>query len=312
MSFTAEVKHELLSINVEKDCEIMAELAAIIRMNGSLQIINKDIAIQLKIFQGELARKVYMLIKNKFNFNMEIRVKKRNHFSHQNIYELFLNPQEGLRKFLIDLGFLADDNNLIFKIKDEFLDKKEYKIAYLRGAFLGGGSINTPESEYHLEFRCEHESLAKDIIQVLEDIELSAHIIEHHSKSVVYLKKYSDIITLLNIIGAYKALLKMENAQVLKDVKNNVNRKVNAETANLDKIIRAAMEQIEAITLIENKKGLDSLTRSLQEIAICRKENPYLSLKELGELFDPPLSKSGVNHRLRRIKKIADRLRREK
>ena len=306
MSFTAEVKHEIARISGEE----LPELAALIRMDGSIQIVNKSLALRIRIYLGDLARKIYSLIKKQFKLDMQIMVRKDNHFDiNHNIYELFLPPQPGLNDFLYDLGLLDEERNLIFKIKDEFINNRKCQRAYIRGAFLGGGSVNKPNSEYHLEFRCEHRGFAEDLIKLLTRFDIEGHLTEHNNKHIVYLKNFEDVTTILNIIGAHKALLKMEDKYIMKSLKNNINRKVNFETANLDKTIEAAMLQLEDIELIESKKGLDSLSNGLREIAVLRKGNPYANFKELGELLTPKLSKTGVNHRMRRIKKIADKLR---
>ncbi len=306
MSFTAEVKHEIARIKGEE----IPELAALIRMDGSIQIINKRLALRIKIYLGDLARRIYSLIKIQFNLDMQIMVRKDTHFHiKHNIYELYLAPQPGLDDFLFALGLLDEDRNLIFKIKEEFINNRSCQRAYIRGAFLGGGSVNKPNSEYHLEFRCEHISFAEDLIKLLAMFNIEGHLTEHNNKQIVYLKNFEDITTILNIIGAHKALLKMEDKYIMKSLRNDTNRKVNFETANLDKTVEAAMLQLEDIKLIERKKGLKSLSKGLREIAILRKRNPYASLKELGNLLIPNLSKSGVNHRIRRIKKIADKLR---
>ncbi|MFW6268771.1 MAG: DNA-binding protein WhiA [Bacillota bacterium] len=307
MSFSDEVKHELTRIKSFQ----LAEIAALIRMEGSIRIINKKLSIKIKIYQGDLARRIFSLIKEKFNLKMEIRVRQVDYFNKNHIYELIVVPQKNIRNFLIELGFLDDSNNIIFRIKKEFIEDEDYARAYLRGAFLGGGSINDPHGQYHLEIRCTHKSHAEDLLLLLDKFDLNGHINEHNSREVVYFKSYDEIIKFLNLIGAKNAQLKMENIHILKDVKNKVNRKVNAETANLDKTVEAAMKQLENIQLIEKHKGLINLSESLQEIAILRKENPYASLKELGEMLDPPLTKSGVNHRMRRLKKIAEEIKKK-
>lgn len=308
MSFTDEVKHELTRIKFSQ----LPEMAALIRLDGSIRIVNKKLSVKIKLFHGELARRIFSLIKEEFNFDIEIIVRQGECFNRNHIYELVLVPQPGIREFLIKLGFLdKKNNNIIFRIKKEFMEKREYSKAYLRGAFLGAGSINDPHGEYHLEIRCDHESHARDLVTLLKKFDLTGHLTQHKSKQVVYLKKYEDIISFLNIIGAQNSQLKMENTHILKEVRNNVNRKVNAETANLDKTVQAAMEQLENIHLIQEYQGLNSLSRSLQEIAELRLEHPYASLKELGQLLHPSLSKSGVNHRMRRIKKEAEKIREE-
>lgn len=306
MSFTAEVKHEIARIKSEE----LPELAALIRMDGTIQIINKELALKIRIYLGDLARKIYSLIKDRFKLEIEIIVRKDNHFSsNQNIYELVLPPQQGIEEFLQQLGFIDKDHNLVFNIKEDFINDRKCQQAYLRGAFLGGGSVNKPDSEYHLEFRCEHQSFAEDLIKLLAKFDLGGHLTEHNNKYIVYFKSFEDIIKVLNIIGANRALLKMEDKYVIKDLKNNINRKINFETANLDKTVMAAIEQLDDIKLVEATKGLQSLSSGLREIAGLRKENPYASLKELGQLLNPELSKSGVYHRMRRISKIADEIR---
>ncbi len=313
LSFTDDVKHELtrFKTNTENKLIHRAELAGLIRMNGIIQIINKELGIKVKFFHGDLARKIYSLLKDEYNFTAKIIVKECNHFSRQHLFQLVLTPQPGIKKFLFRLGFLDNETNISFNTKDEFINNKDCQKAYLRGAFLGGGSVNSPQSEYHLEFRCEHQEQAGDLLKLLAEFDLKGHLTEHNGKYVIYFKGYKEITTLLNIIGAHQALLKMEDVQVLKEVKNNVNRRVNCETANLDKTVKASMVQLENIELIEKNKGLNKLSESLKEISILRKDHPYASLKELGKLLDPPLSKSGVNHRLRRIKEIAQDIRGE-
>lgn len=304
MSFTDKVKHELTRI----ESSSLAELSALLKMDGSIQISNKKLAVKIKLYQGELARRVFSLIKNNFDLQIEIIVREVNHFKYNRIYELILKSQPGIKNFLIKLGFLDNNNNIEYNVKNEFIENEQARKEYLRGVFMGGGSINDPHGEYHLEIRCEYESHAKDIMKILKKFDLNGHLNQHNSKYVVYLKSFDEIAAFLNIIGASNSQLKMEEIHLLKEVKNDVNRKVNAETANLDKTVAAAMEQLEKIKIIENEKGLDFLSSSLREIAIIRKQNPYASLKELGEMLEPTLTKSGVNHRMRRLRNIADEL----
>ncbi|MGM0602946.1 MAG: DNA-binding protein WhiA [Bacillota bacterium] len=307
MSYTDRVKDELTRYENRSYEEQLAELAALIRMDGSIQITHRHLAVKIKIYHGNLARRIFSLIKERFGFSIEIIVRQNKKFNRKHSYELILTPQPGIREFLLELGFLNPQNNLIFSIKEEYFNNRKLAQAYLRGIFLGGGSINSPKSEYHLEFRCERSSLAEDLVNLLKKFDLNPHQTEHKGNNVVYFKKYEEIVKILNIIGAHKSMLDMENIQIVKQVKNDVNRKVNFETANLEKTVSAAADQLDNIRLIEEKQGLDSLSSSLKEIAELRKENPYASLKELGEKLD--LSKSGVNHRFRRLKKAADEIR---
>ena len=308
MSFSDDVKHELAHLEVNKEGVHQAELTALIRMSGSILISSGKLAVKISVSHSDVARRVYRYIKEKYQFESEIRVKENN-LTKRKQYELFITPQKGVYDLLENLGILDKSHSILFTIKDWIKEKRDYKRAYLRGVFLAGGSVNKPKAEYHLEIRCEHKTHAEEIMSLMQDFELDPHLTEHKKKHVIYLKKYDDIATMLNLMGAYNSLLQLENAQVFKEIKNNVNRRVNFETANLDKTVKAAMEQIEDIELIEKEKGLENITTSLREIAELRKDNPYASLKELGEMLEPKLSKSGVYNRIRRLKKIADKIR---
>ncbi len=306
MSFTDQVKEELTHKDKFDYQEQLAELAALIRIDGSIQIANKHLAVKVTLYHGNLARRIYSLIKERFGFNIEIRVRQDRKFNLSHSYDIIVTPQPGVREFLLELGFLTPENSLVFHIKDEYLNSRKLSQSYLRGLFLGGGSVNSPQSEYHLEFRCERESLAEDLKSILAKFDLEAHQTEHKGYHVIYFKSYAEVVKVLNIIGAHQAMLKMENDHIVKELKNDVNRRVNFETANLEKSVSAAMDQLEYIDIIERIEGLESLSPGLQEMAEVRRENPYASLKELGEIIG--LSKSGINHRLRRIKKIAQDL----
>ncbi|MFO7814470.1 MAG: DNA-binding protein WhiA [Halanaerobiales bacterium] len=308
MSFSDHVKHELAHLEVEKKGVHQAEVAAIIRMNGSILISSGDLAVKIGVYHGDLARRVYKYIKEEYEFDSEIRVKQNNLINRKK-YELFITPQKGVYDLLENLGILDKSHSILFTVADWIKENRDYQRAYLRGVFLASGSVNKPKAAYHLEIRCEHITHAEDIMRLMKNFDLDPHQTEHKKKYVVYLKKYDDVATMLNVMGAYNSLLELENVQVFKEIKNNVNRRVNFETANLDKTVKAAMEQIDDIELIEKEKGLENITESLREIALLRKENPYASLKELGEILKPTLSKSGVYNRIRRLKKIADKIR---
>lgn len=308
MSFSDDVKHELAHLEIEKKKVHQAEVAAIIRMNGSILISSGNLAVKIGVYHGDVARRVYKYIKEEYEFDSEIRV-KQNNLTKRKKYELFITPQKGVYDLLENLGILDKSHSILFSVADWIKEKRDYQRAYLRGAFLAAGSVNKPKAEYHLEIRCEHITHAEDIMELMQKFDLDPHQTEHKQKYVIYLKKYDDVATMLNIMGAYNSLLELENVQIFKEIKNNVNRRVNFETANLDKTVKAAMKQIEDIELIEKEKGLENITESLREIALLRKENPYASLKELGEMLDPTLSKSGVYNRIRRLKKSAEKIR---
>ncbi len=191
---------------------------------------------------------------------------------------------------------------------DAYLWQECCKRAYLRGAFLSAGSVNDPAKNYHFEIICRTEDTAARLKKVMEGLGLAPGITDRKGASVIYLKEAESIVTALGLMGASRAVLAFEDARVLKDMRGQVNRHVNCETANISKTVGAGLRQIEAIRRIEQERGLDSLPDGLKALAILRLENPDLPLAALGELADPPLGKSGVNHRLRRIVEISEGL----
>jgi DNA-binding protein WhiA len=182
------------------------------------------------------------------------------------------------------------------------------KRAYLRTAFICCGSVTDPEKNYHFEFVNSDYYHALNLKRLIADFGIEAKIVERKNHYVVYLKEGEQIVDMLNLISAYVALMEFENKRIVKEVRNNVNRKVNCETANLNKVVSASVKHRDAIEYIKNKVGFSYLSKQLEEVARARLDNPDLSLKELGEVLNPPVSKSGVNHRLKKICEIAEQL----
>ena len=218
-----------------------------------------------------------------------------------------------VKQLLLDVGILTEESffSLNYTISKSMVEDVNAKRAYIRGAFLGGGSISNPEKTYHLEFVTHNLDYANELSKLINEYGLSSKVIQRKSSYVVYIKEGEQIVDLLNIIGAHSSLLELENIRIMKEMRNNVNRLVNCETANLSKTVNAAVRQIESIKLIQREIGLNRLAKNLREIAELRLEYPDESLKELGAMLNPPVGKSGVNHRLRRIEKIAEELRKE-
>lgn len=198
------------------------------------------------------------------------------------------------------------------EVKKE-LEKKSFSKnparAFLRDAFLKTGSMSNPEKGYHLEFVCEEEAYAAKIIEMLQTFEIAAKTVHRKRYIVVYIKESEDIVRLLNVIGAHKSLMNLENLRILKDMRNSINRRVNCETANISKTVSAANKQIEDIEYIREHYGFDDLSENLREMAQIRLQYPDATLKELGEYLVPPVGKSGVNHRLRKLGELADSIR---
>ena len=207
-----------------------------------------------------------------------------------------------------------------FNIKKEDIDglapsqltrNPEEKKAFLRGAFISAGSISDPNKGYHLEIICETQPKAAFLKSLTESFEIKSHIVERNGKWVLYIKDGDAIADFLRCVGAAVCLLKFENIRIERGVRGNVNRNVNCDLANINKSVQAAERQIRDIELIDHMIGLENLDESLREICTARLENPEISLEELGKTLTPPLGKSGVNHRFRKISDIAEKIRRD-
>ncbi|QAT41245.1 DNA-binding protein WhiA [Clostridium sp. JN-9] len=315
MSFSLKVKNEICRYTeLEKD-EAIALLSAIMKVSGTLTLgTNRHIGFRVTTENPAIARLVFKLLKEKFNIHSKILVKKSNSLKKNNVYLILINEEAGVKQLLMQVGVLKEDDSFIaidYSISDKIVKNEKCKRLYIRGAFLGGGSVSNPEKTYHLEFVTHDETYAASLSNLINSFGLASKVIQRKSSYVVYIKEGEQIVDLLNIIGAHTSLLELENVRIMKEMRNNVNRLVNCETANLSKTVNAAVRQVESIKLIEREIGLKRLPKNLREIAELRLAYPDESLKELGEMLIPAVGKSGVNHRLRRIEKIAGELKRE-
>lgn len=312
MSFSTQVKNELSRIIPQKRYVKIAELSAIIRTGGSIQLMGfNKLSLKIVTENPAIARKVFSLIKSCYNIEVEIQVKKNNNLKKNNSYTLTVSFEQGANDILTEMGIIekaGNDLHMRNDIPDNIIKDEKSKRAYIRGAFLGGGSISDPEKTYHVEFVTMDEDLSEYIKDLLNHYDFNAKVILRKNVFVVYIKESSNISDLLNIIGAHNALLHLEDIKIIKQMRNDVNRLVNCETANLSKTVNASMRQIEAIKYIMDTKGINFLPDTLKEIALLRIDQEDLSLKELGELLSQPLGKSGVNHRLKKIEEIAKKI----
>lgn len=308
MSFASEIKKELTTIE-SNATEKKAELAALIRMNGVVSVSKQRYSLDVQTENAAIARRIYTLIKSNYDVPIEVLVRKKMKLKKNNIY--IVRMKEEVRKVLQDLEIMQPPYDIIRAISPEIFNHDAKKRAYLRGAFLAGGSVNNPEtSSYHLEIYNYHEEHNNSLSELLNSFDLKSKTLERRHGYIVYIKEAEKITEFLSIIGAHNALFKFEDVRIVRDMRNSVNRLVNCETANLNKTIGAAFRQIENIKLIEQTVGLDQLPEKLQEIAVLRKEHEDVSLKELGELVGSgKISKSGVNHRLKKIDEFAEKIR---
>ena len=314
MSFSSKVKREVCRCAEMSYDEALCELSAIMKVSGTLAFSGRKLSFRITTENPALARLVFLLLKDHFDIHSKLMVKKSNSLKKNNIYMVLITEDMGVKKLLEATGILKVIDGIIsldYTIDLEMVKDDANAKAYIRGSFLGGASISNPEKTYHLEFVTHREEYAQDLCKLINRFGLSSKVIQRKSSYIVYIKEGEQIVDLLNIIGAHTSLLELENIRIMKEMRNNVNRLVNCETANLSKTVNAAVRQVESIKLIQKELGLGRLPDNLREIAELRMMYPDESLKELGEMLVPPVGKSGVNHRLRKIEKIANEIRSE-
>ena len=287
MSFSYEVKEELAKHSGSaRHCQ-MAELAAMLHFCGQYgRDAQGAFTIGFQVENPIVVKKCFTLLKKTFSIDTDATIDE------EKMNELY-------RKFG-DLGEPADE---------VLLKSTCCRRAFIRGAFLAIGSISAPEKGYHLEFVTANEAKAKQLQSVIQSFDIEAKIVLRKKYHVLYMKESEAIVDLLNVMEAHIALMKLENMRILKELRNTVNRRVNCETANINKTLDSSRKQQEDILLLKEKYGLENLPIGLQQIAKMRLEEPEASLKELGKMLEPPIGKSGVNHRLRKLSEIADKLR---
>ena len=313
LSFSGRTKEELAKHwSSARHCQI-AETAAIISMCGKVSINSREqYSVKVRTENISVARKYFTLLQKTFNIEAETFVS--NSRSTGNIwYTTIIKKHEDAMKVLQASKLVDADGEIVEEfsmVKNLVVQQSCCKRAFIRGAFLAAGSINNPEKSYHIEIVCNSMSRANQIKELINSFGLEAKVINRKKSYVVYLKEGSQIVDLLNIMEAPVAL--MENVRILKEMRNSVNRMVNCETANINKTVSAAVKQTEDILYIQNTMGLKKLPDNLREIAEVRLSHPNASLKELGDLLTVPIGKSGVNHRLRKLSEIAEKLKEEK
>lgn len=302
MSFAGKIKEELLEQTGKAGhCQI-AELAALFSFCG--QVIMEENGTYCIKFSTEnltVAKKCYILIKRVFHTVPDIKV------SGQHSYNIYLLEEAVAEDFVKAIRVI--DGALL--VADCLIERQCCKRAFLRGIFLTTGSITDPHSGYHLELVAGNPGRATRIQEIMGVFGLEAKIIERKKNYITYLKEGESIVDFLNVIGAHVALMEFENVRILKEMRNSINRQVNCETANIKKTVSAASRQTADIQYIHDTIGFGNLSENLSQIAKLRLANPEMALKELGEMLDPPIGKSGVNHRLRKLSEIANHLRKE-
>lgn len=283
MSFAAQTKKELTLIESDLCCE-KAELSALIRMNGSVSVSSRKIILDISTENAAIARRIYSLIKKRFDVHTELLVRKKMRLKKNNVYIVRIPTK--VQEILSELRIVSEGFMFNQGIDKDMIRKPCCKRSYLRGAFLAGGSVNNPEgSSYHLEISTMYEEHCQALVELANRFHLNARCIERKKGFIFYMKEGEKIIELLSIIGAHQALFKFEDVRIMRDMRNSVNRIVNCETANLNKTIGAAIRQIENIKFLQREVGLESLPDRLREVAEVRLLHPDMNLTEVGEML---------------------------
>ncbi len=310
MSFASDARGEMVREKTDQFCCARAELAAALLFGGGISYRGRGkYLLRVTSPDAFVVRHYFVLCKRFFGATGEISTLRTEQL-HMTRYQLLL-PQEDSAAILEACGLL--DEGALFGLRavpdDSAIAYACCRKAFLRGAFLLSGTVNNPERGYHLEFAAPSEELAEFVIKLLNYFEIFAKKACRKAKFVVYLKGGEQIADALTLMGAMNATMAMENVRVKKEVRNRINRQMNCDERNLARQIENAQAQIADIALIEREIGLKNLPAPLQEMARVRAEYPDGSLNALGEFCDPPIGKSGVNSRLRRLREIAARLR---
>lgn len=314
MSFSMDVKNELCRDAEEVTYDqALCIVSAVMKIAGSINLLgNNKVVFSMSTENAAIAGFLFKLIKKFFDIHCDIMVKRTSTLKKNNIYVIRSKESTDIMDFLQKINVFNYEKNTFvinYKMPHIVLESNDLKRQYIKGAFLGGGSLSNPEKAYHLEFVCESEEFAIELSNLINTFEINSKIIARKNHTVIYIKDSEQIINVLNIIHAHNALLKLENIRILKDMRNKVNRIVNCETANLTKTVDSSFRHIENIELIKNEIGFNRIPKHLSDIAKVRLQYPDESLKEIGCKLEPPLGKSGVNHRLRKIDKIAEEIR---
>ncbi|MDO5350702.1 MAG: DNA-binding protein WhiA [Lachnospiraceae bacterium] len=313
MSYASKVKDELSrQVPGARHCQI-AETAAIISLCGRVSISADDrFSIKIHTESVAVARKYFTLLRKTFNIVADVSIRRNSYLKKSRTYSVVVGRHEDAVRILMAAKLIGEDGEIgenLSPMKNVVVKQACCRRAFIRGAFLASGSISDPEKSYHFEITCASEEKACQLQEIIRTFGLDARIIVRKKYFVVYMKEGSQIVDILNVMEAPVSLMDLENIRIIKEMRGQVNRQVNCETANINKTVSAAVKQLNDIVYIRDTIGLSKLPENLEEMARVRLGRPEASLKELGEALDPPVGKSGVNHRLRKLSAIAESLR---
>lgn len=298
MSFTMDVKNELCNEFPSSRCCVRAHLAGIAGFCGAYVAEGRKNIFRMRTESENIAARIVALTAELFDIEPEI-------IKSGKIYSIDLT--ENLARILTELGFMQ--NGVVKFLADPFVVHDECcKASFVSGAFLGGGYVKTPKNGYHFEIKTHYRDLSRDLAEVMTDIGFEPKMVTRKSEYVSYIKQSDVICDILGLFGATDSMFELCNVKIFNDMTNKATRRANCDMANINKSVAAAAEQIAAINKIKSKTGLGALPPVLEEMARLRLDNPDANLKELGDLVNPPISKSGVNHRLKKIIQFSEEL----
>lgn len=305
MAFSTEVKDELAHIALTRACCQRAELAAIVKVDGTLHLRDGEYELEVATASAAAARVVVEGLHKLYGLSTQVLARRSLLKRQTNEYLVAIEEQTRLAQALNDLGIIDDRSRIIYGILPRLVRQKCDAVAFLRGAFLAGGFVAHPTTNAHLELTTPTDELAQDLAALAHRLGVEAKLSRRRNLYAVYVKGNEQVARFLATVGAYRALLALEEGAVLKEVRADVNRLVNCDTANVAKAVAAATAQVEAIDALRLAGRLDQLGPALSAVAEARLAHPEASLVELGDLMEPPLSKSAVYHRLRRLEALA-------
>ncbi|WP_256132434.1 DNA-binding protein WhiA [Anaerovorax odorimutans] len=313
MSFSMETKNELAHVMPEKKCCMLAEIAGFIRMCGSIRLVGGGkFRIVTTTEIPAVARHYKKLIKDYFGIDAALEVGQGNTLKRGRAYILTIGPEDLSEQILRETGILMVKEGMNYisdGIYDGLIRTKCCRKACLRGIFLASGTITDPEKGYHIEFNCNSQILAGDVKKLINSfVDLHAKVSVRKKNYAVYVKEAEQIIDILAIMGAHSQIFAFEDVRITKEIRNKANRINNCDNANIDKALQAAEKQLGWIRKIQDTKGLRFLPDKLYEVAILRLDNPEATLQELADMMDPPMKKSGINNRFRKIEELAGKL----
>ncbi|NVY97058.1 DNA-binding protein WhiA [Lactobacillus sp. DCY120] len=303
-SYASTVKKELTGLEVHPE-HARAELSALLRMNGSLSLANHHLILNVQTENPAIARRIYSLLHQLYTVESELVVRRKMKLKKNNQYIVRLRQHVDL--ILADLEIIsATGFQIQTAVPTTILQSSQRSRSYLRGAFLAGGSVNNPETaRYHLEIYSLYEDQSQGILQMMNDFQLNARTTRRRNGYIVYLKEAEKISDFLQLIGATSSMLRFEDIRIVRDMRNSVNRLVNCENANINKTIKAASQQVANIQYLQEHYGFHDLPPKLREVAELRLAHPEVSLSELGKMVPSgSISKSGINHRLRKLNEL--------